>query len=68
MIVAGLFAALFATWARAGKGLSQDDYKKRLRQALDEVAKRTPEESRRRIEFGMNLFIRVIPRAFDHGG
>lgn len=57
MIVAGLFAALFTTWTCAGKGLSRDNYKKRLGNALDEVSKRTPEESRRRIELGINLFI-----------
>lgn len=57
MIVAGLFAALYVTWACAGKDLSQNDYKKLMGQALDEVSKRTPDEARRRIEFGMNLFI-----------
>ena len=30
MIVAGLVAALYVTWACAGKGLSQDTYKKLL--------------------------------------
>jgi hypothetical protein len=53
----GLLAALCRPWAHAGKDLSQDDYKKLLGQALDEVSRRTPEEARRRIEFGLNLFI-----------
>ena len=57
LIVAGLSAALYVTSACAGKGLSQNDYKKLLGQALDEVSNRTPIEARRRIEFGMNLFI-----------
>ena len=54
---AGLLGALYVTWACAGKGLSQGNYKKLLGQALDEVSRRTPEEARRRIEFGLNLFI-----------
>jgi len=57
MIVAGLLIVLYVTWACAGKVLSQDKYKELLGQALDEVSKRTPDEARRRIEFGMNLFI-----------
>jgi hypothetical protein len=57
MIIGGLLAALCTPWAHAGQDLSQDAYKKLLGQALDEVSKRTPEEARRRIEFGLNLFI-----------
>jgi glutathione S-transferase len=57
LIMAGLLAAACTTWAQAGQDLTQDAYKKLLGQALDEVSKRTPEQARRRIEFGLNLFI-----------
>jgi hypothetical protein len=57
MIMGGLLVALCTPLAHAGQDLSQDAYKKLLGQALDEVSNRTPEEARRRIEFGLNLFI-----------
>jgi hypothetical protein len=52
-----LLAALCTACAHAGQDLSQDAYKKQLGQGLDEVSKRTPDEARRRVEFGLNLFI-----------
>jgi hypothetical protein len=57
LIMAGLLAAVGATWAHAGQELSEDAYKSLLGQALDEVSRRIPEEARRRIQFGLNLFI-----------
>lgn len=57
LIMGGLLAAVCATWVHSAEGLSPDVYKKLLGQALDEVSKRTPVEARRRIEFGLNLFI-----------
>ena len=57
LIVGGLLAVVFTTWAHAGQGLTPEAYKELLGQALDEVSKRTPEQARRPIEVGLNLFI-----------
>ncbi len=57
MGLAAFLAAVCTPWAYAGQGLSPDAYNKLLGQALDEVSRRTPEEARRRIQFGLNLFI-----------
>ncbi len=57
LIMAGLLAGAWTTWTQAGQALTKDAYKKLLGQALDEVSKRIPEQARRRIEFGLNLFI-----------
>ncbi len=56
-IIAVLLAAVCSTWAHAGEGLSPQVYTERLGRALDQVSKRIPEGARRRIEFGLNLFI-----------
>jgi len=57
LIMAGLLAGACTTWAQAAQDLTLDAYKKHLGHALDEVSKRTLEQARRPIEFGLNLFI-----------
>jgi hypothetical protein len=54
----GLLPLAFMTWSHAGQqSLRLDDYKELLGRALDEVSRRIPEQTHRRIEFGLNLFI-----------
>ena len=57
MALAACLAALCTTTTPAEQSLVLEDYKKLLGQALDEVDRRIPEPARRRIEFGLNLFI-----------
>lgn len=54
----GFLALAFTIWSHAGQEeFTLGEYKRHLGQGLDEVSKRIPEKARRRIEFGLNLFI-----------
>jgi len=57
LVLAACLAAPCTSRAQDEPALSPEEYGQRLEQALEEVGGRIPETARRRIEFGLNLFI-----------